>query len=85
MGHGYIIVVVEYFTKWDEVMPTYKNNSEKNGLFLLNHVIFRFSVPQAIITDPGKHFLNYMMFEITAKLGLQHKISTPYYPQANGK
>jgi hypothetical protein len=84
-GHGYIIVAVDYFTKWAEAMPTFDNTGKTTTLFLFNHVIARFGVPQAIVTDHGSHFRNFMMFELTEKLGLRHDNSTPYYPQANGQ
>jgi hypothetical protein len=84
-GHGYIIVAVDYFTKWVEAMPTYNNTGKTATLFIFNHIITRFGVPQAIVTDHGTHFRNYMMSELTAKLGLRHENSTPYYPQANGQ
>lgn len=84
-GHGYIIVVVDYFTKWTKAMPTYNNTSEKYALFLYNHVIPRFFVPQDIVTDHGKHFWNNMMSELTAKLGLQHDNSTPITHRLMGK
>jgi hypothetical protein len=84
-GHGYIIVAVDYFTKWAEAMPTFDNTGKTAALFLFNHVITRFGVPQAIVTDHGSHFRNYMMSELTEKLGLRHDSSTPYYPQANGQ
>lgn len=84
-GHGYIIVVVDYFTKWAEAMPTLDNTGETTALFFSNHVVTRFGVPQAIVTDHGSHFRNHMMVELAAKLGLSHDSSTPYYPQANGQ
>eukprot|EP00253_Pinus_taeda_P021009 PITA_21009 len=52
-GHGYIIVAVDYFTKWAEVMPTLNNNGEMTALSFFNHVVSRFSIPQAIVTDHG--------------------------------
>ena len=55
------------------------------ALFLFNHVIARFGVPQAIVTDHGSHFCNQMMVELSAKLSFRHENSTPYYPQANGQ
>eukprot|EP00253_Pinus_taeda_P013054 PITA_13054 len=82
-GHGYIIVVVDYFTKWAEAMPTLNNNEETTALFFFNHVVSRFGVPQAIVIDYGSYFRNHMMVELAAKLGLSHNNSTPYYPQAN--
>jgi hypothetical protein len=84
-GHGYIIVDVDYFTKWAEAMPTFDNTEKTVALFLFNHVIAHFGVPQAIITDHGSHFRNFMMSELTEKLGLRHDNSTPYYLQDNGQ
>ena len=54
--HGYIIVAVDYFTKWAEAMLTFDNTGKTAALFLFNHGITRFGVPQAIITDHGSHF-----------------------------
>jgi hypothetical protein len=84
-GHGYIIVAVDYFTKWVEAMPTFDNTGKTTTLFIFNHIIARFGVPQAIVTDHGSHFRNFMMSKLTEKLGLHHENSTPYYPQANGQ
>ena len=84
-GYGYIIVAIDYFTKWAEAMPTYAKDSKTTALFLFNHVIERFRVPQSIVTDHGSHFHNQMMEELSAKLGFFHENSTPYYPQANGQ
>jgi hypothetical protein len=57
-GHGYIIVVIDYFTKWDEVIPTFLNDGRTVALFFSKHIITRFGVPQAIIIDHGSHFQN---------------------------
>jgi hypothetical protein len=84
-GHGYIIVVVDYFTKWVEAMPTFDNTKKNATLFIFNHNITRFGHPQSIVTEHGTHFRNFMMSELTNKLGLWHENSTPYYPQANGQ
>jgi transposase InsO family protein len=76
---------VDYFTKWVEGMPTFDNTRKIAALFIFNHIIKRFKIPQTIITDRGSHFKNFMISELTEKLGLQHENSTPYYPQANGQ
>ena len=60
-GHGYIILVVDYFTKWAEAMPTFTVDGKTATTFVFNHVISRFGVPKAIITDHGSHFRNIMM------------------------
>ena len=43
-GHGYIIVAIDYFTKWAEAMPTYAEDGKTAALFLFNHIIARFGV-----------------------------------------
>ena len=55
-GHRYITVVVDYFTKWVEAMPTFKDDGEKSTLFLFNQIITRFDVPREIVTDHGSQF-----------------------------
>lgn len=84
-GDGYIIVIVDYFTKWIEAMSTLNNNGEMASLFFFNHVVARFGVPQAIVTNHGSHFCNHMTAELIAKLGLSHDSSSHYYLQANGQ
>ena len=84
-GHKYIIVAVDYFTKWAEAMPTVKNDGETAAIFIFNNIITRFGVPRQIVTDHGAHFENAMMKELAAKLGFRHDQSSPYYPQSNGQ
>jgi transposase InsO family protein len=84
-GHHYIIVVVDYFTKWVEAMPTFKYDGETTSLFLFNQIIARLGVSKEIFTDHGSHFQNKMMSELTSKLGLRQEHSSPYYPQVNGQ
>jgi hypothetical protein len=57
-GHGYIIVVIDYFTKWAEAMPTFLNDGYTTSLFVFNHIITHFGVPHAIVTDHSSHFKN---------------------------
>jgi hypothetical protein len=68
-GHGYIIVAIDYFTKWVEAMPTFLNDGRTATLFIFNHIITRFGVPQAIVTDHGSHFQNQMMSEFACQVG----------------
>ena len=53
--HGYIIMAVDYFTNWAEAMPTYAEDGKIVALFLFNHIIARFRIPRAIMTDHESH------------------------------
>ena len=83
-GHGYIIVAMDYFTKWAKAMPTYAEDDKTAALFLFNHIIARFKIPRAIVTDHESHFQNKTMAKFSVKLGFRHNNSTPYYTQDNG-
>ena len=85
VGHHYIIVVVDYFTKWVEAMPSYSNAMKTTMLFLFNHIIVRFGIPRSIVIDHGTHFCNTMMAELTTMLHLDHEhfitlLSTGQWP-----
>ena len=84
-GHGYIIIAIDYFTKWVEAIPTYAEDDRTTALSLFNHVIARFGFLQAIVIDHGSHFHNQMMAKLSANMSFRHEKSTPYYPQANGQ
>eukprot|EP00253_Pinus_taeda_P024703 PITA_24703 len=64
-------------------MPTLNNNDEMAAHFFFNHVVSRFGVPKAIVTNHGSHFHNHMMVELAAELGLSDDIFALYYLQAN--
>ena len=57
-------MVVDYFTKRAEAMPTYAKDERTASLFLFNHIIARFRIPRAIVIDHGSHFQNKMMEEL---------------------
>ena len=77
VGHGYIIVAMDYFTKWVEAMPTYVKDVKTTTLFLFNHVIARFGVPQSLVIDHRSYFQNQMMAELSDKLGFTMKTQLP--------
>jgi hypothetical protein len=75
-GHGYIIVAVDYFTKWTEAMPIFDNIGKAVVLFIFNHIFTRFGVSQAIFMNHGIHFHDFMMSDLTDKLDLQLENTT---------
>jgi hypothetical protein len=82
-GHKYIVVAVDYFTKWAESMPTFNNTIDTATRFFFNCVISLFGVPLKLVVDHGKHFENDIFVKLSSRLGFSHEFDSPYYPQSN--
>ena len=81
LGNKYILVMVDYVSKWVEAIPTLTNDA-RVVMKMLKKVIFpRFGTPRALISDGGSHFCNNVIEALLKKYGAMHKVATPYYPQ----
>ena len=61
----YIIVAIDYFTKWAEARATRKANAKSTAKFLYEQVISRYGCPLELIRDRGTHFLNEVIAQLT--------------------
>ncbi|RVX07722.1 Retrovirus-related Pol polyprotein from transposon opus [Vitis vinifera] len=84
-GHSYILVGVDYVSKWVEAIPCRSNDHKVVLKFLKENIFSRFGVPKAIINDGGTHFCNKPFETLLAKYGVKHKVATPYHPQTSGQ
>ncbi|XP_050160376.1 uncharacterized protein LOC126633887 [Malus sylvestris] len=84
-GYLYILVAVDYVSKWVEAIAT-RTNDHKVVLHFIKDVIFcRFGTPRAIISDGGSHFCNKPFESLMRKYNINHKVATPYHPQTSGQ
>nr|GEW60816.1 reverse transcriptase domain-containing protein [Tanacetum cinerariifolium] len=83
-GNKYILVAVDYLSKWVEVkvLPT---NDARLVVKFLKSLFSRFGTPKAIISDRGTHFCNDPFAKIMSKYGVTHRLSTAYHPQTSGQ
>ena len=82
-GNEYILVAIDYFTKWVEAASDSVLKSKHVAWFLENNIICQFGVPQEIIFDNGSHFEGEVR-RVMEEYGIEHHESSPYRPQANG-
>ena len=68
----YILLDVDYVSKWVEVIPTRMNDASVVVKFLRNHIFTRFDTPRALITDGGTHFCNKLADKFLQKYGVWH-------------
>jgi len=84
-GFLYILVTVDYVSKWIEAIPS-RNNDHKTVIkFLKENILSRFGIPRAMISDGGTHFCNKPFESLMKKYGITHKVATPYHPQTSGQ
>ena len=83
-GNHHIIVVVDYFMKWEDFMPAIKSNGETTAHLAFNQIITWFGILREMVMDHGMHFQNKMMAELSLKLGYKQEHSSSYYPYENG-
>ena len=84
-GYSYILVVVDYVSKWVEAIPCKTNYHRVVLKFLKENVFSRFGVPKAIISNGGNNFCNKPFGTLLAKYGVKQKVATPYHPQTSGQ
>ncbi len=84
-GNKYILVVVDYVSKWVEVEAYPTNDAKVVMGFLHKHVFTRFGTPRAIISDEGSHFVKKWLKWLLDKYDMKHKIATAYHPKSNGQ
>ncbi|KAG9450107.1 hypothetical protein H6P81_010072 [Aristolochia fimbriata] len=84
-GFEYILVAVEYVSKWVEAIATRTNDARVVLEFLRKNIFTRFGAPRAIISDGGKHFCNSQFAALLKMFGVRHKVATPYHAQTSGQ
>ncbi|XP_070011158.1 uncharacterized protein [Nicotiana sylvestris] len=84
-GNTYILVAVDYVSKWVEAVALPNNKARSVAAFLKKSIFTRFGTPRAIISDGGYHFCNKAFDSLLAKYGINHKVTTPYHPQSSSQ
>ena len=75
-GYLYILVGVDYVSKWVEAVPCRAANHKVVLKFLKENIFSGFRVPKAIISDGGSHFYNKPFERLLTKYGVKHKVAT---------
>jgi transposase InsO family protein len=84
-GHHFVSVVTDYFMKWVKVVPL-KNMTHREVIdFVLEHIIYRFGIPQPLTIDQGPVFMSKQFREFTESLKIKVLNSSPYYAHVNGQ
>ena len=80
----YILVLVDYFTKWCEAIPLSEIDATTVANAVLAHWITRWGAPNQLHSDRGTNFESALMLQICAALKIDKTRTTAYHPQGNG-
>ena len=84
-GNIYILIVVDYVSKWVEVAAYPKNDANTVLGFLQRNILSRFGTPRTIISDGGSHFANKVLEKFMSRYRIKYIMSLAYHPQTNGQ
>ncbi|GAU22742.1 hypothetical protein TSUD_138660 [Trifolium subterraneum] len=81
----YLIVAVDYFTKWIEAEPLAKISASNILRLFKRNVLARFRIPQVVVTDNGTKFTNKKFQEFLVTIGTTQHFTSVEHPQTNGQ
>ena len=84
-SNKFILIVVDYVSKWVEAVALSTNDARVIVNFLGKNIFFQFGTSRAIINDGGKHFCNRQFEALLTKYGVTYNVATPYHPQTSGQ
>ncbi|WKA01343.1 hypothetical protein VitviT2T_019627 [Vitis vinifera] len=80
--HEFILVTIDYFTKWVEVASYVRLTFARVASFIISHIICRYGVPHELISDRGMHF-RVEVHTLLQEYGIRHHRSSAYRSQTN--
>jgi len=78
----YIVMAIEYFTKWIEVEPVALAHKVQH--FVWRNILCYFGIPRNLVSDNGTQFASQQLCKLCTELGMKHVFSSVEHPQTNG-
>jgi len=81
----FLIVAIDYFTKWIEVEPLTTITAQQVQKFCWKNVICKHGLPHCLVTDNGRQFIDESFKIFLQQLGIKHRVTSIEHPQTNGQ
>lgn len=82
-GNAYVIVFVDYFSKWIEVSAVREATAQVAANKFISDIFARHGAPSYLITDRGTPFVSELFEHVVSTLGTEHRLTTAYHLQTN--
>jgi hypothetical protein len=83
-GNRYLLIAMDYFTKWPEVYPIPNQEASTVAENLVTNFFCRFGVPRELHSDQGHNFEAHVLQEVLQRLGVSKMRTTPLHTQSDG-
>ena len=83
-GNRYILSIQDRLTRYAVLVPLQNESTNSIIEALIDHYIYTFGAPKAILSDKGSNFLSELMMQFENALNIQHIKTTAFHPQSNG-
>ncbi|XP_074299123.1 uncharacterized protein LOC141630155 [Silene latifolia] len=83
-GNRYILIVVDYVSKWVEVVASVHFDTKTVIQLLKKVIFFHFDVPRVVLSDGVMHFKEKQLTALLSKYGVEHLRGLGYHPQTSG-
>ena len=67
----YLIVAIEYFTKWIEAEPVVQITAHKVQHFMWKNIVCRFGVSRRLVSDNGTQFASQQLGKLCTEVGIK--------------
>ena len=79
-GNMYILLAVDYVSKWVEATACPRNDAITVVRFTQRNILSRFGAHRTIISDEGSHFANKVFAKLMSRYGIKHLMGLSYHP-----
>ncbi len=81
----HILTLIDYYTRWVIFVPLRESKAKDVVEAVMEHLVHKFGMPAGIISDRGSQFTGGLYQRLMARLRVNHRVTTAYHPQANGR
>jgi len=81
----YLVVAIEYFTKWIEAEPVAQITAYKIQHFVCMNIVCCFGVPKRLVSDNSTQFASQQLGKLCTEVEIKHVFASVEHPQTNGQ